>query len=475
MPIPRMIPLPLPASAYFLQYAIVILFLLHIFFVNLMVGASILSVLFEYLGWKKPDYDRLAREVADTITVNKSLAVVLGVAPLLTINVLYTIYFYTANALTGFAWIMVVPLVTIAFLLGYAHKYSWDYLADQKGLHISLGAGAALLFLIIPLIFLANINLMLFPEQWFKVDGWLAALAIPNVIPRYFHFLLACFAITGLFFAGYFSRAKYPVETVFREFDRPALRRLFYSIAFGATGANFLAGPLLFLTLPANGLSWLLILAILCGASLAVMAAVLLWREITRPQADWTPRFYWIAGLLMGTVLFMGTGRHLYRENAVAWHRTKMAEETRVFTSMSEIARWRASQGLGMPGEEALPPGEKVFRNVCAACHALDQRLVGPPLREIAAAYLNDPAGIVKWVKNPGKKRTDYPQMPAVKLTEAQYQDVARYILEITAPKSETEAKPQETKGAAPPQSATSSKELIPNSLMPAAPDKSGQ
>lgn len=41
------------------------------------------------------------------------MAVVLGVAPLLLINVLYTIHFYIANALTGTAWILLVPGIAV--------------------------------------------------------------------------------------------------------------------------------------------------------------------------------------------------------------------------------------------------------------------------------------------------------------------------------------------------------------------------
>ena len=77
------------------------LFLLHILFVNLMVGGSLLTLAYEIRGLRRPELDQLAREIAATVTVNKSLAVVLGVGPLLAINVLYTLYFYTANSLTG--------------------------------------------------------------------------------------------------------------------------------------------------------------------------------------------------------------------------------------------------------------------------------------------------------------------------------------------------------------------------------------
>jgi cytochrome c len=42
LPIPRDIPLPLPANAHFLEVLLIIAFITHILFVNLMVGGSIL-------------------------------------------------------------------------------------------------------------------------------------------------------------------------------------------------------------------------------------------------------------------------------------------------------------------------------------------------------------------------------------------------------------------------------------------------
>jgi len=125
-PVPKDIPLDLPLPEWLLVTLLVFSFLLHIIFINLMVGGSIVTLWAQIKGLKNKEYDTFAHEIAKTITVNKSIAVVLGVAPLLSINTLYTIYFYSANALTGFAWIMIIPLVTIAFLLTYLHKYTWS-------------------------------------------------------------------------------------------------------------------------------------------------------------------------------------------------------------------------------------------------------------------------------------------------------------------------------------------------------------
>jgi len=431
LPIPHDLPLPLPLAPATAAVAIVVLFLLHIVFVNLMVGGAVLTVALELAGRRDRALDGLAREVAATVTVNKSLAVVLGVGPLLVMNVLYTLYFYSANALTGSAWIMIVPLVTAAFLASYAHKYSWERLADAKGLHLAIGALAALLFLAVPLIFLANVNLMLFPERWPTVRGFLTAVALPNVLPRYLHFLLASLALTGLFLAGYFGRAGYPVEERLPGMDRTSLRRRFLSLAFGATAAQLVVGPLVLFTLPASGMSWPMLANVLAGLLLAIGALWVLWGEVVTPATALGGRFAAIAVLLGGTAAFMVSGRHIYREGALAGHRALVAAATEDLAGEVLAAQMRAAAGTPRLKEEAAAaPGERVFKSVCMGCHARTTRLVGPPVVEIASLYRGNPDGLVAWVKKPGRRRPDYPEMPPVVLSEAQYRAVADYLLE---------------------------------------------
>ena len=185
-PIPRDLPLPLPLPEGVLIVLLVIFFLIHILFVNLMVGGSVLVTFFEWLGCKDARWDRLAAAIGRTITVNKSLAVVMGIGPLLCINLVYTMQWYSANTLTGHAWLMIVPLVIVAFLLTYLHKYKWESWSQGgwKSLHQLVSVVATLLLLFIPLIFLANVNLMLFPSEWEKVRGFFSSLSIGNVLPH---------------------------------------------------------------------------------------------------------------------------------------------------------------------------------------------------------------------------------------------------------------------------------------------------
>lgn len=429
-PLPQDIPLPLPADPILLQALLVLLFLWHILFVNLMVGGTLLTVAFQIVGLRRPDFAVLARTVAGTVTVNKSLAVVFGVGPLLGINVLYTVYFYTANALTGGAWLAIVPLVTLAFLITYAHKYSWDRLAHVRGLHIALGMAGAALFLVIPLIFLANINLMLFPGRWLQVEGFLSALLLPNVWPRYFHFLAASVAISSLFLLFFFLRAGCPIESKLQDLDRLALRRLFYGIALGATSLQLLFGPWVLLTLPGQGMSWYLIGVITVGVVFALWAMTLMWREITVPLARAMPRATWVFTLITLTAFAMGYGRHVYRESALQEHRALVAAHTQDTGWLAAAAQWREATGQQ---RVRIPLGQRVFESTCAACHAQDRTLVGPSLVEIASEYPADPDGIASWTRQPGRKRLDMPPMPAFRLGDETLRAVADYMLERVA------------------------------------------
>ena len=436
-PLPRDLQLPLPLESWALEIVLVLVFLGHILFVNLMLGGSLLTVFLEILGRSRPRYDALARRVAHTVTVNKSLAVVLGVGPLLAISLLYTTYFYSANALTGYGWISVIPLVSTAFLLAYLHKYTWErWSAAHKTAHVVLGAVPAFLLLCVPLIFLANINLMLFPEKWGEVRGFFSALGPGNVFPRYFHFLAASVAVAGLFLAGWFGRQSYPVKRVLPGFSRPELRRIFFSLAFWATSAQLVFGPLVLLTLPRQGVTAGLLYVVIGGVAFVGVVLYLLWRQVGTTENRIGRRYVGTIVVLSIVVLFMGTARHLYREASLTDHRQLVLDRTETFASVSAAARMRLAAGLS--AGEALaagPTGQSVFRN-CAACHALDKVLAAPPLTEIYSLYKDNPDGIVAWAKNPAKKRPQFSPMPSfAHLGDQQLRLAADYILQVAAPR----------------------------------------
>lgn len=425
IPIPRDLPLPLPLPEIALEVVLVVTFLVHILFVNLMVGGSFMVFALELLGMKHARYDKLAHTIAATVTVNKSMAVVMGIGPLLCINLLYTVQWYSANALTGHAWLLIIPSIIVAFLLTYLHKYTWERWAHglSKQWHLALGGVAALFFMFIPLIFLSNINLMLFPNEWEKVRGFLSSLQIGNVFPRHGHFTLASIAVTGLFLVGWLGRKGATMDDT-PSFTKPELRRLFYKAAFLATLGQFAVGPVVLLTLPSVGLSTQLYAVILGGVAIGLLVLGLLRKEMNRSDAKIGGLYAPICILFSALVLSMGSGRHIYREAALADHKASIQERTASYRkALSDFNSDLAAKG---GGDET---GESLFAN-CAACHAKDRVLVGPPLTEIAQIYKDNPDGIVTWARGPGKKRPAMPPMPAMgHLGEGNLRKIAEYMI----------------------------------------------
>jgi cytochrome c len=435
-PVPKDIPLPLPLPEWLLIIILVVSFLVHILFVNLMVGGSLLTLWSQIKGLKNKEYDILAHEIAATITVNKSIAVVMGIAPLLSINVLYTVYFYSANALTGLMWLAVIPLVTVAFLLTYLHKYTWKLLENNKAVHISILVVAVIIFLFIPFIFLTNINLMLFPEKWALVKGFFSAMTLPNVFPRYFHFIFASLSITGLFLHWYMGRKNYPFETIFPTFTRYELKKKGYSLALVASVVQFLIGPLVLLTLPSKGLGWNLIAVIFTGAAIAIPAMWMMWKGIQGDESTIDKDFKKVLVLMTITVVFMGSGRQIYRSNALEKHRELVKLKTEEFQKIKTEAIVKSKEVQVQESTANLSVSDKgkaVFNQYCAACHKVDAKLVGPPVLEMAKIYKGNIADLQKWIKTPGKKRPDYPQMPgfASQLNQEQLDQLGEYILTI--------------------------------------------
>ena len=359
------------------------------------------------------------------------MAVVMGVAPLLAINTLYTKFFYTANSLTGLVWLLVVPLVIISFLLVYLHKYTFKWVKTRPQLHIAIQGVALAIFLFIPFIFLTNINLMLFPDKWAVVRGFWDALLMPSVFTRYFHFINASIAITGLFLVGYIGRKKYLFDEKFNNISRKELQRQFYKIAFYANIAQFIIGPINLLVLPTIGLKSDTLFTIIGGAIIAIIPTFYLWKEIKSSNENIGKYFVHIVIFFCITVLFMGTGRHLYRANAVRPYQVEMKKNTDHYLAELKVAQQEAKVKAIEEAKKGIS-GKALFESKCVMCHAATQNLVGPSVKEIVTIYKGNNQGMKNWIDAPGKKRVNSSQMPAFKgqFNDNEMDALVKFLLE---------------------------------------------
>jgi cytochrome c551/c552 len=78
----------------------------------------------------------------------------------------------------------------------------------------------------------------------------------------------------------------------------------------------------------------------------------------------------------------------------------------------------------------AADPPAQVFQMNCAACHAVDQMIVGPSLVEIAGIYRENADDFVKWCIAPQHKREGAIEMPSMAhLGEPTLRELHKYIL----------------------------------------------
>ena len=77
--------------------------------------------------------------------------------------------------------------------------------------------------------------------------------------------------------------------------------------------------------------------------------------------------------------------------------------------------------------------GKLAYFGVCSGCHAYDVRMIGPPTKIIQTLYKDNPQGIADYIKEPQRKREDYPEMPPQNyLSEDTRIAVAEYMLTLT-------------------------------------------
>lgn len=202
----------MPLSADGLHGLLFVTFGLHLLFVLLMLGTALLGLLFflhNRLGGDGPQLWN--RHIVDSHLGLKSLAVVLGVAPLLIVQVRYSHAFFTATGLFSYAWLAVIPLLIAAFLLIDAFGHTMQTRAWLAVFCGVLGVGA---LLTVPVIFTGALSLMERRGEWAAfADKDLGAGFAAHWLLRYLHVIGAAF-VFGAAFHLFFSTADHHEKAV---------------------------------------------------------------------------------------------------------------------------------------------------------------------------------------------------------------------------------------------------------------------
>ena len=142
----------------------VLTFAMHMFAVHVMLGGAALTIkgaLSSDSNWR-----RLANIMLSTAKVAVSVAVVIGVAPLLFVQVIYDPFWYTSNVLSAWWVIGFILILCVAYLLVYVfYAKNHDFTTAKTRCPGSMILSLAL-FLVVGLIMHTLTNQMLSPNEW---------------------------------------------------------------------------------------------------------------------------------------------------------------------------------------------------------------------------------------------------------------------------------------------------------------------
>lgn len=201
----------IPVSWGWFQFLLLLTFPLHLLAMNAMLGGLAIGILQHIKGGTVQK--QLAHRIAIALPLVIAFVVNLGVAPLLFVQVLYGQFLYSSSILMGVFWILIVPVLIVA----YYSAYLYDFRFTQLG---SAGPWVAVLafslLIVIGFFFSNNMLLMAAPEQFGAYfahkGGTFLSIGLPEFWPRFLHMIFGSLAIGGLFVAllGRFRAAANP-------------------------------------------------------------------------------------------------------------------------------------------------------------------------------------------------------------------------------------------------------------------------
>jgi len=196
-----------PGPLWLFHGLLVLTFFLHILFVNLTLGGTILAAIAHYLSGGRSDDPRatLARRLMTVNNYGISLTITTGIAPLLFIQVIYQQFFYTATILIGCAWFAFLIALAVGYYAAYFFKFrSGGGTAKSSVVWLTI---SAVMFLFVAAIHVVVSLVHAQPERWAALSEtpW-SILGDPTFVPRFLHFLVAGIGFSALVVAWWAVR-----------------------------------------------------------------------------------------------------------------------------------------------------------------------------------------------------------------------------------------------------------------------------
>lgn len=194
----------IPVHWIWFQVLLTFTFVLHLLFMNMILGGSLLAI-WDIIKGKSIQQETKHLPTLIALTIN------LGVPPLLFVQVLFGNFFYTSSVMMAVYWIMVIPIL----ILAYYGAYIFSKKIETKPVLGKISLMVSTFFVLyIAFMFVNNSTLAIQPSNWGEYllhpEGKLLNLGDRTIWPRLLHFIIAAIAIASLTkatWAKYFKKS----------------------------------------------------------------------------------------------------------------------------------------------------------------------------------------------------------------------------------------------------------------------------
>ena len=396
-----------------LQYLLVISLFIFISFVSIIFWGTGLSAFFKVSEKKYLDdkYRRIAKDIIEIVTINKSIGVIFGIVPLITLILIFAQLFQSA-ASTNLDY-LTASLILLSVALFFIYDYR-NSLSDLKELRLSSGITGFIILFFALWLFVAGITVAVFHGYW-QPEGLFNDLLSSLVITRFLFLFVASLAVTGgaILFGLFF-----PISS--REKPGNDYAQFVKSKMLIVTFAATVLLPLIMFAnlviVPDTSLSGAIFAYIIIGLFLLFLAYHFLYMIFVKFSSKFPALLFFSLLLMLLTVII--------NDKIIISNTTKVQSAVLAVEYDDLLAE--------LKGEDVAVAlnGEEIYKVRCASCHKFDVKLVGPPHNEVVPKYFGKEELLLAFIKNPTRIDETYPAMPNPGLKPDEAKAVVDYVLE---------------------------------------------
>ena len=440
--------LVLPQSAHhmvLLKYLLVLTYIIFIPYVSILTGSLIYSIYFNREGRKhnNPVFSSISKRIIDQITFNKSIALGLGVVPLLSAAFCYAQLLHLTGVNVPEYVLGAAILMFASILFIYTYKYSFslnrlfekitvgnneetqteinNYSNSTKNLSSKSGIYGLVLLLITIYIFSGAVSLAVDSPNWSTNNSFFSILLSLKTLVTFLQLVLFSFLASSTYLLYIYFRPS--TEEILTTDERDGLRTfvlrtgLIFSIALPfIIVISLFAKPIL-------SLSGTVFVLVVFSILFSLFISNLFYFMIKESHERYSSIIFFVLIFLFALMVI---------KDQFAFD-TATKKQFVILAANFEDYQKKLKESMGVAA--APISGADIYNGKCIACHKFDTRLVGPAYNDVLPKYEGKKDELIKFVLNPVKINPEYPSMPNQGLKPNEAEAIVTYLLEHSSKK----------------------------------------